>query len=91
MFCLQFIFYFLSVSRPVLTLSQMSSLHVDDVILSQLQAISQLFLPNPPSGEFCQVSELLSMKKMAADREKCLFGQNWAKIPRTYTLGHLQG
>ena len=23
--------------------------------------------------------------------EKCLFDQNWAKIPRTYTSGHLQG
>ena len=30
----------------------------DDVILSQLQAISQLFPPYPTSGEFCQVSEL---------------------------------
>ena len=49
-------FSVLSVSRPVLPLEQMSS--PDDVILSQLQAISQLFSPYPPSGRFCQVSEL---------------------------------
>ena len=30
----------------------------DGVILSQLQAISQLFSSYPPSEEFCQVSEL---------------------------------
>ena len=30
----------------------------DDVILSQLQAMSQLFSLYPPSREFCQVSEL---------------------------------
>ena len=27
--------------------------YADDVIISQLQAISQLFSPYPPSGEFC--------------------------------------
>ena len=30
----------------------------DDVIISQLQAISQLFSSYPPSGGFCQVSKL---------------------------------
>ena len=30
----------------------------DDVTISQLQAISQLFSSYPPSGAFCQVSKL---------------------------------
>ena len=30
----------------------------DDVIISQLQAISQLFSSYPPLGAFCQVSKL---------------------------------
>ena len=47
-------FVVLSVSRPVLPLGQMSSM--DDVILSQLQAISQLISSYPPSGEFCHHS-----------------------------------
>ena len=58
--CLRFInlFFFLvlSVSRPKLPLGLLSS--PDDVIISQLQAISQLFSSNPPSGAFCQVSKL---------------------------------
>ena len=49
-------FLVLSVSRPKLPLGLLSS--PDDVIISQLQAISQLFLSNPPSGAFCQVSKL---------------------------------
>ena len=32
--------------------------HWDDLIISQLQAIFQVFRPIPPSGEFCQVGEL---------------------------------
>ena len=52
-----FIFFLvLSVSRPELPLSQLSS--PDDVIISQLEATSQLFLSYPPSGAFCQVSKL---------------------------------
>ena len=50
------LFLVLSVSRPVLPLCQMSS--PDDLILSQLQAISQVLSSYPPSGEFFQVSEL---------------------------------
>ena len=38
------------------TRGQLSS--PDDVFMSQLQAISQLFLSYPSSGGFCQVSEL---------------------------------
>ena len=32
-------------------------LSLDDVIISQLNTISQLFSSYPPSGAFCQVSE----------------------------------
>ena len=35
----------------------------DDIIISLLQAISQLFSSYPPSGEFCQVSELTIQTK----------------------------
>ena len=53
--CLRFIFFsvflVLSVTRPKLSLGQLLS--PDDVIISQLQAISQLFSSYPPSGEFC--------------------------------------
>ena len=51
-----FIFLVLSVSRPKLPLGLLSS--PDVVIISQLQAISQLFSSYPPSGAFCQVSKL---------------------------------
>ena len=54
-------FLVLSVTRPEILLCQMSS--PDDVIISQLQAISQLFSSYPPLGEFCQVSELTIQKK----------------------------
>ena len=49
MFYLWFIFSFSFVS-------DYSQTSVDDVIISQLQAISQVFSSYPPSGEFCQVS-----------------------------------
>ena len=53
----RFLFFLvLSVSRPKLPLGLLSS--PNDVIISQLQAISQLFSSNPPSGAFCQVSKL---------------------------------
>ena len=48
--CLRFIFF-----RFVGNYIQTSA---DDVIISQLQAISQLFSSYPPSGAFCQVSKL---------------------------------
>ena len=48
-----YVFVVLSVSRPVLPLGQMLS--PDDVILSRLQSISQLF--------FCQVRELTFQTK----------------------------
>ena len=41
--------------------------------MSELQSISQLFSSNPPSGTFCQVSNMAAC-------EKRLFDQNWAKI-----------
>ena len=54
---LRFLFFLvLSVSRPKLPLGLLSS--PDDVIISQLQAISQLFSSYLPSGAFCQVSKL---------------------------------
>ena len=60
--CLRFIFFLvLSVSRPKLPLGLLSS--PDDVIISQLQAISQLFSSYPPSGAFCQASKLTIQKE----------------------------
>ena len=75
-------FYFLSVtiSKPP-----------DDVIISQLQAISELFSSYLPSGAFCQVSKLTIHEENGRKWEKCLFDQNWAKIPRIHTLRRLQG
>ena len=52
MFYLWFIFSFSFVS-------DYSQTSVDDVIISQLQAISQVFSSYPPSGLHCQVSELI--------------------------------
>ena len=52
------------------TRGQLSS--PDDVIISQLQAISQLFSSYPPSGGFCQVSELTVYTKKWRRREKML-------------------
>ena len=58
----RFLFFLvLSVSRPKLPLGLLSS--PDDVIISQLQAISQLFSSYPPSGAFCQVSKLTIQKE----------------------------
>ena len=54
--CSAFGIFSLSVSRPKLPLGLLSS--PDDVIISQLQTISQLFSSYPPSGAFCQVSKL---------------------------------
>ena len=54
-----FLFYFFShvgEQTQTPTHGQLSS--PDDVIISQLQAISQLFSSYTPSGGFCQVSEL---------------------------------
>ena len=47
---------FINQSQAKLPLGQMSS--PTDVIISQLQAISQLFSSYLPSGKFCLVSEL---------------------------------
>ena len=47
---------FINQSQAKLPLGQMSS--QTDVIISQLQAISQLFSSYLPSGKFCLVSEL---------------------------------
>ena len=60
--CLRFIFFFRVVGNYIQTsadevpLGQLSS--PDDVIISQLWAISQLFSSYLPSGAFCQVSKL---------------------------------
>ena len=47
---------FINQSQAKLPLGQMSS--PNDVIISQLEAISQLFSSYLPSGKFCLVSEL---------------------------------
>ena len=71
-----YFFLVLPVTRPELPLGQMSS--PDDVTISLLQAISQLFSSYSPSGEFCQVSELtIQKKKMAAGREEIFI---WSKL-----------
>ena len=51
-----FIFSLVGEQTKTPTHGQLSS--PDDVIISQLQAISQLFSSYPPSGGFCRVSEL---------------------------------
>ena len=56
-----FFFVVLWVSRPKLPLGLLSS--PDDVIISQLQAISQLFSSYLASGAFCQVSKLTIQKE----------------------------
>ena len=63
----------------------------DDVILSQLQDISQLFSSYPPSEEFFQVSGLAIQAKNGRGRKECLFGQTWVEIPRRCMSRHLQG
>ena len=63
--CLRFILFF--VGNYIQT-------SADDVIISQLQAISQLFSSYLPS-------ELTIHEENGRKWEKCLFGQNWAKIP----------
>ena len=76
--CFNFLFFLvLSMTRPELPLDQMS-LSPDDVTISLLQAISQLFLSYPPSGEFCQVSKLtIQKKKMAAGQREMFI---WSKL-----------
>ena len=44
----------------------------------------------PPQEHFVKLAKELFRQNMAVC-EKCLFGQNWVKIPWTYTSGHLQG
>ena len=47
--------------------SDQTQTFVDDLIISQLQAIFQLFLSYLPSGEFCQVNELNMQAKSIAE------------------------
>ena len=58
--CTRFIhlFFFSHVGEQTQTPTHGQLSSPDDVIISQLQAISQLFSSYPPSGGFCQVSEL---------------------------------
>ena len=44
----------------------------------------------PTQESFVKLANYLFRQNMAVC-EKCVFDQNWAKIPRTYTSGHLQG
>ena len=61
----------------------------DDVIISQLQAISQLFSSYPPPPPLRSILSIF--RQNMAVCEKCLFGQNWAKHRWRCTSGHLQG
>ena len=55
--------------QNVVTSPSQTQTSADDLIVSQLQAIFQLFSSYLPSGEFCLVSELnIQLKKMAALR-----------------------
>ena len=81
-------FYMFFFPKFVCNYSQTSA---DDVIISQLQAISQVFSSYSPTGDFCQVSELTIHEKNGRRWEKCSFGQNWAKNPRRWMSAHLQG
>ena len=79
MVCLRFIFCRFvgdqtrTPTRPnvvnVVTSPSQTQTSADDLIVSQLQAIFQLFSSYLPSGEFCLVSELnIQLIKMAALR-----------------------
>ena len=63
--CLWFIIFFFSfVGEQTQTPGPLGqSLSPNDVTISQLQAISQLFSSYPPSGPFCQVSKLTIQKE----------------------------
>ena len=49
---------FLALSSVFFLVCNYIQTSADDVIIGQLQAISQLFSSYPPSGAFCQVSKL---------------------------------
>ena len=63
--CLRFIFFFFSfVGEQTQTPGPLGQLlSPNDVTISQLQAISQLFSSYPSSGAFCQVSKLTIQKE----------------------------
>ena len=50
-----------------------SQTSADDVIISQLQAISQFFSSYPPSGKFCTVSEFIYPDKNARRGERLIW------------------
>ena len=54
----------------------------DDVIITQLQVISQVFSSYPLSGLFCQVSKLTIHEENGCQWEKSLFGRNWVEVPQ---------
>ena len=63
----------------------------DDVIINQLQAISQLFSSYPPSGEFCQVSELtIQTKKMGPGRGEMFIWSKLGQIPSDRTFARMK-
>ena len=48
------------------------------------------FRHTPPQEHFVKLANSLFRQNMTV-YVKCLFDQNWAEIPWTYTSGHLQG
>ena len=57
----------------------------DDVIINQLQAISQLFSSNLPSGAFCQVSKLTIPNEHGRPWEMFI----WSKLGQTPLEMHI--
>ena len=60
-------------------------LEADIKVFSPLQAISQLFSSYPPSGAFCQVSELTIPTIHGCLREMCI----WSKLGQTLLEMHI--
>ena len=59
----------------------------DDVIISQLQAISQFFSSYPPSGGFCQVN---CLDQQWQPMGKLFICSNLGQNPSAMGAGHLQ-
>ena len=82
-----FYFFFSFVGEQTQTPGPLSQLlSPDDVTISQLQAISQLFSSYPPSGAFCQVSKLTIQTEHGGLWEMFI----WSKLGQTPLEMHIR-
>ena len=86
--CLRFIIFFFSfVGEQTQTPGPLGQLlSPNDVSISQLQAISQLFSSYPPSGAFCQVSKLTIQKEHGCLQEMFI----WSKLGQSPLEMHIR-